>query len=175
MLRAWTLVVLLTLPASAGAADIGNVQVALEDDGVHLSFTLVDAFHHEVLERIRSGLETSFSCRIRIDQERELWFNRLIEEREVRLSCIYDSVGSSYHITKSSQGQVFDSLVVDTEPEMMAAMSRIDRLKIMDNGDLQRNADYVIKVKAELLSRYVLLVVPWDIDTPWREKRFTFN
>lgn len=168
-------VLLLSFPSVAASADIADLQVVLGEGAVNVSFTLVDAFHEEILDRIRSGLETSFSLEIRIDQEREMWLNRNIREAELKISCARDKIGGVYRITKSLEGRVFESIQVETEVEMMTAMSSVRKLKILDNGTLQRDEEYVVKVKAELLSRYVLLVVPWDIDTPWREKRFTFN
>ncbi len=166
---------LLASPAFSNAADVADVQLALEENGVYASFALKDAFAEEVTARIRSGLETSFLIHVRLDRERGLWFDRQVNQREVRLSCTYDNLASVYHITKSLDGAVFESVVVDTETEMHESMSRVRKLKVVDNTALQHNTDYVLKVKADLLSRYVLLVVPWDIDTPWREKRFTFN
>ena len=171
----WNLVLFLAIPAFSPAADVDHLRVALEEDGVHAGFTISDAFGSEVIERIKSGLETSFTVKIRIDQEREFWFNRRIVERELKLSCTYDNIAAVYRIRKSLDGDVFESVVVDTQQDMMTAMTKVNHLKVLDNRLLQHNADYILKVKGELLSRYILLVVPWDIDTPWREKRFTFN
>lgn len=169
------MLVFLLSPAVSAGADIAGLQVALEEDGVRVSFSLSDAFHPEIVDRIKSGLETTFAVKIRIDQQREYWFNRRVEEWELRLTCTYDSVASAYRVSKAYQGHVYESLVVDTEAEMKTAMSQVSRLKVADNGMLRHDADYILKVKGELMSRYILLVVPWDIDTPWREKRFTFN
>ena len=170
-----TLVMMLLAPVLACSADVRDLRVAMEEDGVHASFNVVDAFDEDIMARIMSGLETTFEVRVRIDEELELWFNRRVCERELRLSCTRDTLGSVYRITKSLDGNVFESLVLDNEEEMKRAMTVVDRLKVLDAGVLRRNADYQLKVKAELLSRYVLLVVPWDIDTPWRKKRFIFN
>ncbi|MEW6363003.1 MAG: DUF4390 domain-containing protein [Acidobacteriota bacterium] len=166
---------MLLAPVLASSADVRNLQIAMEEDGVHVSFGLVDAFHEEIMARIRSGLETTFEVKIRVDEELELWFNRRVCERELRLSCTHDTPGSVYRVTKSLDGNVFESLVLDNEEDMKRAMTVVDRLKVLDAGVLRRNADYQLKVKAELLSRYVLLVIPWDIDTPWRKKKFIFN
>jgi len=170
-----SIVLVLAAVTAVHAADIQNLQLALEEDGLRVGFTLTDTFTDEVMARIRSGLETTFTMRIRVDQEREFWFNRRIRQRLLTLSCSYENISRVYRVTKSLDGNVFESVVVETESQMKKAMSTITRLKIMDNVTLARNEDYIVKVKGELLNRYVLLVVPWDFDTPWREKRFTFN
>lgn len=175
MKKFFALVLFLFVPGSLPAADIGNLRVALEEDGVKLSFTLNGTFADEVIARIKSGLETSFRIKIRIDQDREFWFNRRVAERDLKLSCTYDNIASVYRVSKSLDGDVFESVVVDNDQEMKTAMSKINHLKILDNGHLEHNEEYILKVRGEILSRYVLLVVPWDIKTPWREKRFTFN
>ncbi len=171
----WSAVIVLVLSSFAFSADVQNLNIALEEDGIHVGFALIDAFGDDVLAQIKSGLETTFTVKVRVDQDRELWFNRRIQERELRLSCIFDNVASAYRITKSLDGDVFESVVVDTDAEMRKAMTTVSRLKILDNNILKHNADYILRVKGELMSRYVLLVIPWDIDTPWREKHFTFN
>ena len=131
------------------------------------SFRLESAFNAEILGKIASGLETVFDYRIEVIRRRRLWIDERRVQRRVLVSTRYDSLSRQYSLVLKVDGEVDRSSTTDKPEEMRRWMTEIQGVVLGPVSGFVPPGEFTVKVKSDLQTRFVMLFIPWDRDTPW--------
>jgi len=167
-MRKLALSLLPTLFLVAGVRDatIEDLRAVFEGDGLHVGFRLQGAFDEPTLERIRSGLPTIFTYQVRIERPRWWWFDRGVVRSTLEISATYKAVTQETMINVKQDGELISSRTVTRREDLEGAMTRVSSLRAfgLDEGVPPRS---VLKVRAILGTRHILMLFPGTVHTPW--------
>lgn len=146
-------------------------RVALDGQRIAVSFTLVDGFDEELLERIRTGLPSGFVFDIRLVRDRKRWFDVEIDSSRLEVVASYDAVTREYLVNTRQDGALIESRVVQDEQELERALTRFSAVPVfsLESGGDQRRL--LIRMRAEIDSAAFLFFIPRRVATPWRYSR----
>lgn len=164
----------------AEGAALTNIVVTNNRDDLLLYVNATGAFSEKTQNAIKSGVPTTFTFYITLNRERSYWFNKSIVDLKVTHSIKYDNLKKEFQIDRSwdSGGPVITS----SFEEAQQLMIRIDSLKIVSLGQLEKGRHYQIRAKAELskftlplhLHRVLFFLTFWDVETDWYAIDFTY-
>ncbi len=164
------LLLALGAPATAAAdPEIHGLDVALDGRRVLLAFVLEDGFDREVVERVRSGLATSFTYEFELLRDRKRWLDRPLEQSELQVIAMFDAVASEYLVNYKLDGKLVESRMVRSLDELRKAMTRFEGLPAFTLEPLPRRWRLLVKARAVLGSRTLLYVIPTRVTTDWKE------
>jgi hypothetical protein len=82
--------------------------------------------------------------------------------------AMYNAVTREYLINFKQDGKLIDSRIARDREELERAMTRIESIAAFVLGrDLNPNKRYLIKARAKLGSRTIMLLIPTRIETDW--------
>jgi hypothetical protein len=167
------LALLLLRAAPSLAAELRDVQPTVADGQVQVSFQLAGAFESGVLERIESGLPTSFVYEIELLRDRRRWWDDGVKSATLEVVAMYNAVSQEYLVNFKRDGKLVESRLARSRPELEAAMTRFERVPLFALADLKAGAGarYVLKVRAELGSKTWLGFIPVHVSTDWAVSR----
>jgi len=166
--RALALVLVFLVALPALAANIRDLKATWSGKAMELSWVLEGAFPDEVREQIQSGDELRFTCTVQLRRKRS-FLDKLVASREVTLTVRFSNLTKMYSLTRSIDGTVTDQDVTERAGDMLTWMSRFKDPALFDSGDLDESGTYYLKVKAKLLERPHLLLIPGSLETGWAE------
>jgi hypothetical protein len=174
--RRLALILSLLLVRAALAADpprpeIGNLTATAANARVSVRFTLDNAFRNgELVEALQSGLPTSFTYVIEIFRDRPNWFDDGIAQARIEVICTFNSLTREYLLNYRRDKHLVRSETFTDLAALAARMTTIDEPDLFDIG---RRKPYKLKVraKADLMRGWVMYVIPWQVETRWRETR----
>jgi hypothetical protein len=157
-----------------------NIVVTNNRDDLLLYLNATGAFSEKTKETILSGVTTTFTFFITLNRDRNYWFDKNIVDLKITHVIKYDSLKKEFHIDRS-----WDSgrpVVTSSFEEAQQLMIKIDSLKIVSLGALEKGRHYQIRAKAELskftlplhLHRVLFFLEFWDVETDWYAIDFTF-
>jgi hypothetical protein len=152
-------------------ARIEELGVTLEGAQVLARWELRDAFDQKLRERVESGLPTSIVYRIELQRDRKRWYDRQLAATSLEVVALYDAVAREFTVNFKLDGKLIESRTVRDRLELAAAMTRIGPLPVFTLEPMPGRPRLLVKVKAELGSRMILLLIPATIDTGWAESR----
>ena len=155
-------------PAMAKSARIGDLLVQREGERLLVSFQLADAFDDSLIERIETGLPTGFTYHIKLERLRRYWWNRRFHRSQLEVIAMYNALTREYLVNYKQDGRLIDSRVVKSRDELRRAMTMLHALPVY-SLDQPRSGRWVVRVRAELGSRTVLLLFPTTRHTAWAE------
>ena len=156
------------------AADLVRVRPLHRDGQIFVSFELADAFSEEIRAAIRSGLPTTFSYDVELRRAIRFWFDRTVAATTVAASVRYDNLTRRYHLSRTQDGRVEASEVVDAMEQARDAMTTFDRLPLFNATPLEANSEYYLRVSARTRPRDGWVVWPWSRATASGSAAFTF-
>ena len=156
------------------AADLVRVRPLHRDDRILVSFELTDAFSEKVLASIRSGLPTTFSYEVELRRAIRFWFDRTVAATTLAASVRYDNLTRRYHLSRTQDGRVEASEVVENEERVRDAMTMFERLPLFSAMPLEANSEYYLRVSARTRPRGNWFVWPWSRATASGSAAFTF-
>lgn len=166
------------LPGAAasveGGAAIEDLVPLVRSDGVFVSFRVDDAFNEEVEHAIRTGLEVNFRYNVELKRARGIWFDALLSRREISTTVAYDNLTKRYKLTREVDGRIDATEVVADAEAMRRFMTTFESLRLFELSELEPNDSYSIRVKGVMKDRNLLLLIPWDVSTAWKEVRFDY-
>ena len=169
-----TLLVLLALlllrAGAVRAAELRDLQPTVADGEVQLSFTLAGALDSALMERIESGLPTTFVYEFELLRDRRHWWDDEIADATLEVVAMYNAVSREYLVNFKRDGKLVESRLARSKGELEAAMTRFERLPLFPVTDLG-DARFLVKARAELGSRTLLSFIPVHITTDWAESR----
>jgi hypothetical protein len=166
----WLLMCLpLLLAPGVHAVEVVGLVVRPSDGVLLLSLELSDAFPEEIRSRIRSGLEVSFEYTVKLRRVRRGFMDKTVSERYVGVSVQYSNLTKMYKMTRRVDGTVIDTDVTERADRALEWMTRLVDLPLFEQRDFDGSGTYYVKIQVELLNRFRMLFVPWDLESPWTE------
>ena len=165
--------VLLLVPVLA-AVDLIHVRPLHRDGQIFVSFELTDAFSDEIREAIRSGLPTTFSYDLELRRALTFWFDETIASTTLAASVQYDNLTRRYHLSRSQDGRVSESQVVEDLEKARALLTTVDRLPLFSATPLEANAEYYLRVSAQTRPQSTWFFWPWRRAAASGSAKFTF-
>ena len=155
------------------AAELRDLQPTVVDGRVEVSFQLVGALDDGVMERIQSGLATSFLYRFELLRDRQRLWDDGIAEATLEVVAMYNAVSQEYLVNFKRDGKLVESRLARSRPELESAMTRFERVPMFTTADLQGGAGarFLLKARAELGTRTWLSFIPLHVETDWAQSR----
>lgn len=163
-------VLLLFVPGEATAdPEIHGLDVAVDGRRVLLGFVLEDGFDRDVVERVRSGLPTSFTYELELLRDRKRWLDRPLDRSELQVIAMFDAVASEYLVNYKLDGKLVESRMVRDLRELREAMTRFEDIPAFTLEPLPRRWRLLVKARGVLGSQTLLYVIPTRVTTDWKE------
>lgn len=172
--RPWFLALLLTFSAGAAAgeeASLGGLQVRVDGNLARVTLHLEDAFTEELVEQLESGLPTGFIYHLELLKDRKRWFDHTLATSRLQVAAMYDAGNRGYLINYKLDGKLVESRMVRDLDEVRRAMTVIEDLPAFRLDDYPRAWRLMVRARAAVGSRTVLLFVPARAITDWRVSR----
>lgn len=155
--------------ALAARATVVSLRTDASDSEIFASFTIRGAFDDEVRERLTAGLPLEFVHYVEVARRRPLWFDKVVLRKTITTSVTFDTLTRQYSLSKKVNDEVAETSVAMHEAEAERWMTRIERVRLADPAQIGREADgqLYLRVRSVLRKRFVLLFLPWDVETGW--------
>lgn len=158
---------LVATTARGEEARIRNLEAVEKSGRISVSFDLSGAFDTpEVRRAIESGLPTVLAYDLYLVRKRSNWFDDTITRARLEVVATYNSVTREYLLNYRRDRRLVRSEIFTSLEALKTRMSRIEEQDLFSTGG-QKLWKLRVRVRAELLRRYVWYIVPWDVATPW--------
>jgi hypothetical protein len=168
---------LLFLAGSAPAlpgAEIVDLVPMVKGGGILVSLRAAGAFNDDIERAIETGLEVAFRYNIELKRVRGTWFDSQVDRREVRATVAYDNLTKRYQLTREIDGMIDATDIVADAEAMRRFMTTFESLPLFEISQLEPNERYYLRAKGVMRERNLLLLVPWDVGTGWKEAHFNY-
>ena len=152
------------LGATLSAARFIRVAPIVRDGQIFVSFEMADAFTDDLRAAIQSGLTTTFVYDVGLRRATTFWVDRTIASSRVTASVRFDNLTRRYQVSRTQDGRVESSQVVDDETLVRRLMTEFERLPVFNTTPLEPNVEYYMRVRAQTRPRGNAFVLPWDWD-----------
>jgi hypothetical protein len=159
--------------ASPAAAETLRVRPLVRDGQVLVSFVLEEGFTDEVRAVVQSGLKTTFTYTVELRLKVPAWVDRTISSAVVSTTVEYDNLTRRHTISRTLDGRMEESHVVEDEAIVRQMMTSFERLPLFNTSLLESNREYYVIVRAEARPRSGAAFWPWGGSTSGSGK-FTF-
>ncbi len=174
---------LLFLSASSGIGkevEITDFAVTNNRDDLLVFFKVKGAFTKEMVEAIRNGIPTTFSFFIRLEENKPLWFNKKIANKQLTHTIKYNSLKDEFVVKRSWANN--KPITTDSFEAAQSLMSEIKSFRAASLDRLQKGHRYKIRAKAELdkvtlpfnLHYILFFTALWDFETSWHTFEFKY-
>lgn len=164
----WALTAFLFFGSSADKPYLTEPELVLDERRAVISFDLVGAFDDELFEEIQTGLATGFTYQFNLLRDHLRWADNRIDKSELQVTAMYNAVTREYLINYKQDGKLIDSRVARSREELEQAMTHIESIAaFVLSPDLNPKKRYLIKARAKLGSRTIMLLIPTRIETDW--------
>lgn len=162
---------LIATAARGEEARISNLEAVEKSGRISVSFDLSSAFDApEIRRAIESGLPTVLAYDVHLIRKRSNWFDDTVSRVRLEVVATYNSVTREYLLNYRRDRRLVRSEIFTSLDALKARMTRIDEPDLFSTGG-EKPWKLRIRVRAELLRRYVWYIVPWDVATPWETAR----
>lgn len=148
-----------------------NLSATARNGKVSVRLTLTGAFGNpEMVEALQSGIPTTITYLVEIFRDRPNWFDDDIAQARVEVICTFNSLTREYLLNYRRDRRLVRSQTFSDLADLERAMTHIEETDFFDIG---RRKPYKLKVraKAELMTGWLMYVIPWETSTRWRETR----
>lgn len=176
--------IVIALSASGGVAISGKPSIddlAIELNGnMEVSFSVTNCCTGELEEALKSGVPTTFSFRIKVYLVRNLWLDKKVASRKFKHHIKYDNITKEYQFHFEENNH---SLSVKDFEKAKELMAKVNGVKLLPTGRLEKGRTYCIDVKAELdpvrlpfglQHIFFFFLSFWDVETDWLRYEFTY-
>lgn len=157
--------------APAAAAELSQLQVTVAGDQAQVSFQLDGAFDDALLARLDSGLPTGFVFEVELHRDRKHWWDDKLRATALEVVAMYNAVAQEYLVNFKHDGRLVESRLARNREELVAAMSRFERVPLFSLAGIPSGTRLLVKARALLGSRTLLAFIPVDVETDWVESR----
>ena len=151
---------LLALAAPVSAEPL-RVRPLVRDGQVLVSFQLEQGFTDQVREFVKSGLRTTFTYTVELKLRVPAWVDRTVGVAVVSTTVEYDNLTRRHTISRTLDGRMEESRVVEDEAIVRQMMTTFERLPLFDTNLLEQNREYYVIVRAEARPRSGAALWPW--------------
>ncbi len=175
-MRRIPLILYLLLALSAAAADppkpqIANLAATAANGKVSVKFTLDGAFRNgELAQALQSGLPTSFTYSVEIFRDRPNWFDSGVARARIEVICTFNSLTREYLLNYRRDKRLVRSETFTDLAALVKRMTSIDEPGLFDIGT-RKPYKLKVRAKADLMRGWLMYVIPWEVETRWRETR----
>ena len=150
--------------------------VPLPRDGeVLVSFKLNETLTDQIRTAIRSGLTIKFVYKVDLRRSSGVWFDRTLKQAVVTATLRYDTLTRQYSVARSVDGRTEWADVTASEDVAWKSLTRdFARLSLFRNVELETNAEYYVRVRANASPRGASFIWPWAGDDAVGLAKFTF-
>jgi hypothetical protein len=148
----------LAVPVSAETL---RVRPLVRDGQVLVSFQLEQGFTDQVREFVQSGLRTTFTYTVELKLRVPAWVDRTVGIAVVSTTVEYDNLTRRHTISRTLDGRMEESRVVEDEAIVRQMMTTFERLPLFDTNLLEQNREYYVIVRAEARPRSGAALWPW--------------
>ncbi|AOY57860.1 hypothetical protein B2D07_05275 [Desulfococcus multivorans] len=167
-------------PGLALGASIADISVTNSQKDLLLYLKVKDAFTEPIHEAVSSGVPTTFSFFIVLEEIRYFWANRTLSEMTLTHTIKYYNLKKEFTVTRSWEAD--PSVPLMSFDEAKGRMTRIDGVKVIPLDRLRKGNAYRIRVKAKLSKmtlpfylRYIMVMASmWEFETDWHAVDFTY-
>ncbi len=182
--RGWRLLFLLLLvfarPAIAREVMIRDIVVTNSSTDLLLFLKVVDAFSPEIIDGVQNGLAATFNFEINLHLVREGWPDKEIYNGRLDHTLSYDPLKKEYRLALTENGP--DEVTTDNVEKAKMTMAELNGVKLLPLNTLQPDHQYVLKVRATLAKKTLLLrihyLIPfsnfWNVNTDWYTVQFRY-
>jgi hypothetical protein len=150
---------------------LSDLQVALQGHRVEVSFVLVNGFTDELFERIQAGLAEGFRYDFALSRDHKSWFDNKINATSLEVVAKFNAVTHEYLVNYRQDGKLIESKVVRERIELERVMTRFSRVPLFSLEDVKSDRRLVVKARADLGSKTILLLIPKTVSTDWVQSR----
>jgi hypothetical protein len=168
-----TLVGLAAGRADAQTSEGLRVVPLVRDEQVLVSFTLNDGFTDEVRAAIQSGLKTTFTYAAELRLDVPGWVDRTMATSTATSSVEFDNLTRRYTLTRTIDGKVVDTRVVEDERAVRQWLTVLPHLPLFHTWVLEANREYYVLVRATARPSNGSILWPFSSGTSAQAK-FTF-
>jgi hypothetical protein len=155
------------------AADQLRIVPLVRDGHVYVTFQMSDGYTDDVRAAIHSGLKTTFTYTVDLRTSVAVWLDRTVASAVVSTSIQYDNLTRRHTVVRAIDGRVETAQVVESDEDVRALVTKLDRLPLFRTLDLEPNREYYVRVRAEVRPRNAGLLWPWSNGRSAQAK-FTF-
>jgi hypothetical protein len=159
---------------SLAAAEIIRVTSIVRDGRILVSFEMKDGFTDDIQDAISSGLTTTFTYDVDLRRGATLWLDRTVESARVTASVRYDNLTRRYQVARTQDGRVEDTRIVEDADLVRRWLTDFERLPLFGTTRLESNAEYYVRVRAQMRPRNSMFFLPWDRAAASGMAKFTF-
>ncbi|MFO7785733.1 MAG: DUF4390 domain-containing protein [Thermodesulfobacteriota bacterium] len=173
----WLLIIFLFtvpgMPLHAQQARLSDIVVTNTEEHLLVYFTVEDCFTTDMIRAIESGLPTTFTFYVRLNERREFWWDRTVVEVKVRHTVRYDQLKNLYELRISEDED--EVVTVEDFEEAKRLMSEVVALEVVPLARLHKGTRYRLRMMAELEKirlplylHYVFFFLSlWNFETDW--------
>lgn len=159
------------LAASDGISDI---LVAKRNNELLVSARLRGGFTREIKKEINSGVSKEFFYYMVIKRVMPGWLDEEKVSGTIRYLIKYDILTQQYLVKRTAAG-LNSEHIFDSYDNMIADISRLDRISLTSLNVLNNRSEYYVSIKAEMKAgnlsfplRYLFFFVPYSrFSTEW--------
>ena len=170
--------VLLALLAAGQSQGTQTLQVTpLPRDGeVLVSFKLAEALTDDIKAAIQSGLTVKFVYKVELRRSAPGWFDRTIGNSvDVAVSVKYDNLTRRYSVSRTIDGRMDWADTTQKEEDAWRWLTDdFARLSLFRGAQLEPNAEYYVRVRANASPHNKSFIWPWTGDDAVGFAKFTF-
>lgn len=152
--------------APPGPSRVTGLTVAAAEQELVLGFTLAELDDAELKERLDSGLPTALVYEIELIRERSL-VDKTAARSRLQMIAMFNALTREYLLNVKLDGELIESRVLRDPQELLAAMTRIQKLSVFDLRERSRDDRFQVRVRAELGTTTTFLFVPRVVHTDW--------
>lgn len=158
----------------AQQARLSDIVVTNTEEHLLVYFSVEDCFTADMISAIESGLPTTFTFYVQLNERREFWWDRTIDEIKVRHTVRYDQLKNLYEL-RLSEDEGEEVVTVEDFEDARRLMSEVVALKVVPLDRLEKGTRYRLRMMAELEKirlplylHYVFFFLSlWNFETDW--------
>ncbi len=166
--------------AFSRGARLTDISITNSQNDLLLYMKVSGAFEGKIEKAIISGVPTTFSFFITLEEVRRFWTDRTVSEVALTHTIKYNNLKKEFLIRRSwDQDRVISVRSIE---EARKLMTEIDGFRLAPLDRLEKGARYQISAKAKLSKitlpfylHYIMLMASlWDFETDWHTVTFTY-
>lgn len=155
-------------------ARVRELSIKNSDDFVTVSFKITGAFTEEIIEKVHSGIDISFSHVIKIYKRNPVFFYRKkLIERVILTTVEYDTLTKQYALRKEIDGDEMETMITENLEEVEKWMTEIDHFKVEEISKIKGKKNFFLKVRTSLAPNFLLFFIPYDYSAS-KERKLVF-
>jgi uncharacterized protein DUF4390 len=156
-------------------ATIAVKPIVAADGRVLTSFAAPNAFTDESRDVLKTGLTLVFTFDVELRRPSTLWFDPMLARARVAASVKFDSLTTSYQVSKDRDGRVFWSDKANDEAKVREWITAFEQVPLEPSNPLEPNVEYYVRVRLFATPRPTIMWFwPWGRDDGSGRADFTY-